>query len=188
MTWMASLARVFGAAVPFGSILVQISAEVESRDIQARLRRLEDPISSLHPDIRELASLIYTSVEDSDESRVQLSQEEYERFRRPLAMLEQNGHIRGSHSLQQRFIAGFWLVEPTFVLYMCALFEDPDIMERLVAYFEATKPNSWMHGKDIAGEFAVPLPVVKALFQLYEARGLGMLSKELGAVNFYLRD
>ena len=112
MTWMASLARVLGASVPFGSSLVQISAELESRDIQARLRRLEDPISNPHQDVRELTGIIYSSIENTDESRVQLSPEEYERYRRPLAILEQNGHIRGTHSLNQRFIAGFWLTEP----------------------------------------------------------------------------
>lgn len=188
MSWIVVLAKVVGSSVPFASSAVQFASELGSRDIQARLRRLEDPISALHPDVRELAEIVYRSVEDTDESRVQLTDEQYDSFRRPLAILEAHGHIRGSHSLQQKFIAGFWLTDPTFVLYMCALYEDADIMERLVAFLETTKPSTWIRGKDLAQEYAVPLPVIKALFQMYEARGLGVLSTELGVVNFYLRD
>jgi hypothetical protein len=65
MHWIASLARVIGTAIPFGSVAVQISAEIESSRIQERLGKLEDPISALHPDVRDVSALIYRQLAES---------------------------------------------------------------------------------------------------------------------------
>ena len=109
------------------------------------------------------------------------------RYGRVMAILESQGLIRGSHSSQKRFHLGLWLDNPHYIMYMCALFEDPDLMERLLSRVDSTPPKTWLRGAELAEEFALPLPVVRAVFQLYEAKSLGLLSKELGAVNYFAR-
>ena len=60
-------------------------------------------------------------------------------------------------------------------------------MDGLVQLMENCTTGQWLRGEDIASDLHLPLPVIKALFQLYEARGLGNFSKETGAVNYLCR-
>jgi hypothetical protein len=185
MNWIASLARVIGAGIPFGGIVVQLSAEIESHRIQERLRKIEDPISSLHPDVHEVSELIYAQVSKTGDSKVKLSDEETERYSRVLAILEANHLIDGTHAIGERFVDGFWLQNPNYVLYMAALYEKADLMERLIAHIDSCASGTWIRGAELAAELKLPLRTVEAVLELYEQRGLGTLSKELGTVNYY---
>src|SRR4051794_15036448 len=118
MNWIASLARIVGSAVPFGSVAVQLSAELDSRQVQQRLQRLEDPISALHPDVRAASELIYASVGKSNSVKVVLADSDMQRFARAIALLEGRGLISGTHALGKRFVDGFWITSPEYVLYM----------------------------------------------------------------------
>lgn len=184
MPWIASLARIVGSTLPFGSIAVQLSAELDSRQVQQRLRRLEDPISALHPDVRAVSELIYASMGQSVSTKVVLPNQEMQQFARPIALLEGSGLITGTHGIGQRFVGGFWVTNPQYVLYMAALYEEPDLMERFVALVDSSPPGSWLIGTQLAKEYALPVPVVRAVFQFYEQRGLGILSKEIGTANY----
>jgi hypothetical protein len=184
MNWIASLARIVGAAIPFGGVAVQISAEIDGHRVQERLRRLEDPISAIHPDVREVSELIYGALGSSDTSSIELSDEQLTRYSRVLAMLDAQGLINGSHAVGKSFAAGFRLTNPSYVLYMAALFEEPKAMEQLVQRVDSSQRGTWLKGPDLAAEYSLPLQVVKSVFQLYEQRGLGLMSKELGTVNY----
>lgn len=187
MNWIASFARIIGTANPLTAMAVQFGAELDGRSIQNRLRRLEDPISSLHPDVGDVSGEIYDLVSETGESRVVFSDTQYDRYARVLAILEGAGMITGSHGLGKQFVAGFHLSDPSYVLYVAGLYEDPDLMERFVARVDSTPRNSWLRGSELAEEYALPLPVVRAFFQLLEVRGLGTLSRELGTANYYVR-
>ncbi|HEY4304743.1 MAG TPA: hypothetical protein VGM82_09760 [Gemmatimonadaceae bacterium] len=184
MNWLGSLARIVGTANPITALGVQALAELDGRSIQARLRRLEDPIGSLHPDVGELSDAIYAELSEADDSHVELSDEILDRYSRVLAVLDAAGLIQGTHSLHRRFVGGVWLTNPTFVLYIAGLYEDPDLMERTLAHLNAAPSGTWLRGPEIAKEFAMPLPVIRAFFQLFAQRGLGTLSAEIGVTNY----
>ncbi|MES3035273.1 MAG: hypothetical protein V4813_14845 [Gemmatimonadota bacterium] len=187
MNWLFPLARVIGAGIPFGGVLVQISAELDSRQVQQRLTKLEDPISALHPDVRDFSRVVYEQMRATQTSRIQFADDDLTRHARVIALLENAGHLRGSHAIGQRHPIALWLESPQYVLYMAALYEDTDAMGRVFSHLDSAPPGTWLKGEGLATQYEVPLPVVRALFELYDSRGLGVLSKETGATNYMSR-
>src|SRR5687768_16261178 len=94
MRWIVILGRIAGAATPFGSVLLQARAELNDAELQQRLRKLEDPISSLHPDVIEFSEKLYDAVSEINNWRVVPDEETLARYGRVLAILR----IAGSNS------------------------------------------------------------------------------------------
>ncbi|MCG2584141.1 hypothetical protein [Massilia sp. TS11] len=184
MKWLMSIARIVGSSLPFVPTLIQIQTEIDSAAIQKRLRSLEDPISSLHPQIREVSENIYRALVNSDTSRVVFDEEFYSKYGKPLAILESQGYIVGSHAIGAKYVNGISVQDPKYVVYLCALYEDQAKMDALLQMLEDCKQGQWLRGETICAELQLARPVVKAIFLLYEARGLGFCSREVGAVAY----
>ena len=164
-----------------------MSAELESREFQRRLEQLEDPISALHPDVRAVSQLLYERLAIAEGSKVELSPEEQDRYASPLAMLEANGLLDGTHVIGTHYAVDYWFRNPTFVLYMAALYEDANLMERLVQRVEQMERGTSLNGIQLAEELSLPVRTVKAVLELFAARGLGLMSREIGTVNYRAR-
>lgn len=182
-----SVARVVGASLPFAPSLIQLQAEIDSAAIQQRLLALEDPISTLHPDIREMSENIYQELVVAGQENLRFDAAFYTKYSRPLAILEAQGCIIGIHAIGAKYVNGLWLKDPRYVVYLCALYEDQKKMDGLVQLIENCAPGQWLRGEDVETDLQLPRPVIQALFQLYEARGLGSCSKEAGAVCYVCR-
>jgi len=187
MNWLFSLARVIGAGIPFGGVLVQVSAEWDAHTVQQRLQKLEDPISVLHPDVRQFSEAVYGQIRMSNQTQLQFSEEELARYARVIAILEHAGQVCARHALGRQHPVALWIEDSQYLLYMAALFEDPDAMGRLVNHVDACIAGSWLRGADLAAEYELPVPVVRAVFQMYAGKGLGILSREVGVTNYMCR-
>jgi hypothetical protein len=187
MNWFFAVARVAGSSFPVASSLVQLQAEIDSAATQARLRRLEDPWSAIHPDVREATGIIYDAVRRTGRLPVAFSDDFYERFARVLALLEARGCIRGTHTFQKRFFTGIWLPDPYFFAYVCGLHEEAGTMDQLIARIEDAPRGQWLNGVKIGSALGLPTPVVRAIFEIYANNGLGLLSKEVGTANYQVR-
>lgn len=185
MNWLSILVRSVGAAFPVASSLVQLQAELDSVELQKRLRKLEDPISNLHPDVPDLSQRIYRLLSASGNKIV--TDDIYPTFSRALHILEAQGAFNVPRTFGRDYPETIWVTDPTYVLYMAALYEDPLRMDAAVSRIDQAVPKTWLRGSEIAGECEIPLAVAKAIFQLYEARGLGLLSKERGTVTYYVK-
>lgn len=183
---MFKLARMAGVSTPLTAWLVQADAEIKSKEFQARLERLErSPYSALHPDIPEIGRILYDTLQKTGDSRLQLDDGFMQRYGRPLAMMRKAGYVSGTATLGGgQFYGGIWVTDPGFLLYLAALYEDQDCMERFVERVDTTPTGKWLRGADLASEYALPLPVVRAVFQLYAGRGLGIVSEEIGALAY----
>lgn len=184
--WLFPLLRVLGVNFPGFAAAVQLSAEYDARRVQERLRRLEDPISALHPDVPTVSALLYGRLRAGyGGAKVELSDEEVALFARPLALLEGAGRIRGTHAIGSRpFVGGVWLSDPEYLVYLATLHEDPDRTGPFLARVDAAPAGTWIRGAELAEEYGLPLAVVRAVFELYARRGLGVLSRELGTANY----
>jgi hypothetical protein len=187
MKWLMSLVRIVGASLPYGSALLQLQAEIDSAAIQKRLRMLEDPISQLHPDVREVSEKLYNQLSATGEATLQFDAGFYAKYGKPLAILEARGFIAGAHAIGMKYVGGLWLQDPGYFVYLCALYEDQSKMDRLIELLAACAPGQWLRGDEIAKDLQLPRPVVKAFFELYEQRGLGTCSKEIGAILYLSR-
>jgi hypothetical protein len=187
MKWLMSVARIIGASFPYCSSLLQLQAEIDSAAVQRRLLVLEDPISQLHPGIREVSEKLYNELSAKGEATLRFDPGFYSQHGKSLAILEAQGFIVGSHAIGARYVDGLWLQDPRYIVYLCSLYEDQGRMDRLVELLEACPPGQWLRGEEIANALQLPRPVVKALFDLYEQRGLGVCSKEIGAILYLSR-
>jgi len=182
MDWFFSFVKVAGASFPVTSSFVQFLSEIESREMLERIHRLEDPISGLHPDINTLSELLYDAIRTTDDSHFEFKDEVYDKFSRALACLQSEGLIKGHHSLGGKYTAGLSIADPSYIIYMCALFEDAEKMERLYQYVDDCSIGISLNGKDIKETIGLPLPVIRAAFQIFEAKGYGICSREVGSV------
>lgn len=187
MKWLMSVARIVGASLPIVPSLMQLQTEIDSAAIQRRLLSLEDPISTLHLDIRELSEKLYGELAATGVANLRFDGAFYARYSRPLAILEAQGFIVGTHAIGAKYVDGLWVQDPKYVVYLCALYEDQRKMDGFVQLLESCTPGKRLRGEDIEADLHLPRPVIKALFQLYEARGLGDCSREIGAVSYVAR-
>lgn len=184
MDWLMSIVRIAGASFPGASSLVQLQAEIHSRALLERVSKLEDPISFLHALLPELSKLLYHEIRTTNSNKLQFDKYFYEKYSRPLAALESHGFIRGSHAAGKNYAAGLRVTDPSFIMYMCALAEDKQKMETLMKTVDDCPKGKWLNGKQIQESLNLPLPVIQSVFDIYEAKGYGLCSKENGSSNY----
>jgi len=184
MNWLLSTARIAGASFPGASSLVQLNAEIESRAVQSRLENLEDPISSLHPDVPEVSRRIYAALKQSNHTGLDFDPEFYASYSRPLAAMEAAGLITGKHTLDGRFACGMRVSSASYIMYLCALFESRKSMEGLLKLVDGCANGKWLDGELIAKQLELPVPVVAAVFDIFVSKGYGLRSRENGATRY----
>lgn len=184
--WFLAAVRIAGASFPVSSSMVQVQSEVDRAEFERRLGAMEDPLSNLHPDIPALSQAIYKALASSghDSPRVELLEDEYTRFAKPLALLESRGIIEGRHALGDRYSRGFWIRDPTYLLVLISQFGDPDAMGQIHDELEALGRGGSLDGMELASQCAVPLPFINALFQIYEGKGFGLLARTRGTSRY----
>jgi len=184
MNWIFSTLRIAGASFPVSSSFVQLQAELDSNLIQERIAKLEDPISYLHRDIPELSKIIYKKLKSENSINLDFDAIFYEKYNRPLAILNSMNYLTTKHCLGSSYPIGIQLIDPTFIMYLCALDENNNKMELLVNAVDNGKPGGSLNGKDLQKSIQVPLPVINAIFSIYESKGYGIQSKEINSSVF----
>jgi len=160
--------------------MVQIQSEIDSNALLRRVEKLEDPVSFLHDDVPKLSKSIYQKVRSEESTTLSFSDQFYTQYSRALAALESQGFIEGLHAIGEKYVAGIHLKDPSYIMYLCALAEDRKKMEKLIKIVHACEVGKWLDGIKIKSEVDLPLPVIKAVFDIYESKGFGFCSKELG--------
>ena len=184
MDWFFSIMRVAGASFPVASSLVQLQSEIDSKALLERVQKLEDPVSFLHDEVPALSKAIYHKLKSQESTKLLFSDEFYSKYSRPLAVLESHGFIKGCHAIEKRYASGIRLCDPSFIMYLCAIAEDKDKMEELLKIVDSCEVGKWLGGNDIRADIELPLPVIKAVFDIYESKGYGLCSKTIGAVRY----
>ncbi len=182
--WFFKIIRIAGVNFPVAAAFVQLQAELESDKIADRLKKLEDPISFIHEDVPSLSREIYQTQASQDSESLSFNDEFYEKYRRPLAALNQRGFISISEALGVKVPLGIRVTDPSYMLYMCALFEDKTKMENLIDQVDSCRPDKWLDGEFIKDEMGLPKSVVRAVFKIYEAKGYGLLSNTIGTCEY----
>ncbi|MEA2039507.1 MAG: hypothetical protein U9N82_06705 [Thermodesulfobacteriota bacterium] len=184
MDWFFSIIRVAGASFPVSSSLVQLQSEIDSKALLERVQKLEDPVSVLHDDVPALAKAIYHKLKSQDSTKLLFDDEFYSKYSRSLAILETQGFIKGRHAVGDKYMSDIRLCDPSFIMYLCAIGEDKSRMEDLLKIVDSCEVGKWLDGKHIKSDIELPLPVIKAVFDIYESKGYGQCSKTIGAVRY----
>ena len=184
MNWLSTIIRVAGSQFPVASALVQLQSELDSDALSQRIKRLEDPVSFLQEDVPTVSKLIYEALKSQNSTSLNFDDDFYTRYSRSLAALHSKGLIASKHRLGRHLPIGIAVVDPSYVMYLCALAEDEAKMTHLVDRVDRCKIGEWLDGHQISQELQLPLPVVKACFSIYEAKGYGLCSHEIGRVSY----
>lgn len=177
--WFLALIRIAGVSFPVSSALVQLHAEIDSMKLKKRLAKLEDPISHLHTDIPELSKLFYKKLKEENSTVLEFNDKIYSEFSKALALLDSRKFIKAHHTIGNRFQGDISLNDPTFILYLCLKHEDNHKMQLLYNYMEECEIGDSLNGNKIDTD--LPIPVIKAVFKVYESNGYGICSKEVGS-------
>lgn len=180
MDWLLSIVRVAGASFPVASSLVQLNSEIESKALLQRVAKLEDPISHLHEQVPQLSRHIYERIKQSNSNSIEFADDFYKEYSRPLAALESQQFIKGGHAIGKQFAVGLRVIDPSYVMYMCALAVESQKMETLINEVDSCEVGKWINGFEIHESLGIPLPVVQAVFEIYEVKGYGLCSKTIG--------
>lgn len=180
VNWFMTVIRVAGVNFPIASSLIQLESELADDAVQKRIQKLEDPISNLHSDIPELCKLLYHELETAQGNQFSSSNEFCSKFLRPLKLLETQGAISCVHCIGRRYPYSIQFADPSFIMYLCSKFGDNDKMKIVVQKLEACKNGQWINGKQLSKEIGLSLVVVVSVLKIYEAKGYGKMSRELG--------
>ena len=184
MSWFFSIVRIAGASFPAGASLVQLQAEVDMKSFDTRLKNLEDPISTLHKDVPAVSREIYSKIQGAKTNSISLDDSNYEKFGRALAELKSQGFIRLDTALGKKHPLNLRVADHTYMLYMCSLVEDKSKMEKLFEIVNSCKSNT-LRAQNVMQETSLSYPVVYAMFKVFEAKGYGICSDEIGLNQSY---
>ena len=182
MNWFSTIVRVAGTQFPFTSALVQFQAELDSDALLSRLQRLEDPISVLHQDVPAVSKVMYEAIARQNESSLDFDDDFYRTFSRSLAALHSASHIVLSRAMGRQIPVGLRVTDPSYILYLAARFADSDRMALLVNALDECSIGQSIDGHLLHGQLSLPIPVIRACFEIFEAKGFGSCSKSIGRV------
>lgn len=184
MEWFLKIVRVAGVNFPGAASLVQLQAELDSNAMISRLQKLEDPISYLHQDVAEVAKSIYEEMKSTDSVNLDFNDEFYTKYSRPLAALESAGLISKNSVLGSRIPVGINLIDPSFIMYMCNLAEDQHKMQEIVDIVDRCEVGIWLNGDELKESVGLPKYVIRAVFEIYESKGYGIVSKTISSCKY----
>jgi hypothetical protein len=184
MNWFFKIVRIAGVNFPGAASLVQLQAELDSSSMISRLEKLEDPISYLHEDVPKVAKIIYDEMRKRDSVNLDFPKEFYIENSRPLAALESAGLISKSGILGSRIPIGINLIDPSFIMYMCNLVEDQNRMQEIVDIVDRCEVGISLNGDELKESVGLPKYVIRAVFEIYESKGYGLVSKAIGSCRY----
>jgi len=176
MSWFFKLIRVAGTSFPVSASLVQLQAELDADKFKTRLENLEDPISSLHEDIVAVSENIFKKFKEEDNVSLDFDEEFYTRYSRVLAILNAKTLISKNDAVGSRIPLGINLIDPSFILYMANMFEDPHKMQELFDIVDRCEIGVSINAKDTGESIGLPKYLIRAVFEIYETKGHGCRS------------
>lgn len=160
-------------------------SESASTAIERLGKRVDKEISSLHPNVLDVSGHLYDQIRARDEVFIEINPEFCEAHSELLALLESRGYIKGETAMGRRFSGGLTVVDPTFIaLYMCQHFEPAAQIERLQSRLDACSHGQTLDGEQLKDEIGVPLPVIRAWFEVYESMGHGCVSDRIQGAGY----
>src|SRR3989338_322359 len=180
MSWFFSMVRIVGSSFPVASSFVQLQAEINEKQINDRIQKLEDPISSLHPDIQAISKSIFYKICETNSDHIKFENEFYSQNSRVLAVLKKNNLIKGVYEHGRTLPLALHINNPFYIIYLCKLYADQDTMERLFKTVDSCHKGNSLYTNEVKKVVDLPVPVIKSFFKIFEAKGYGKYEAGIG--------
>ena len=178
--WFCQIIRIAGVNFPGAASLVQLQTEIDSVEVKSRLQKLEDPISFIHEKVPEISKVIYGELKSNDSVNLQFPDDFYLKYSQALAGLEKKRFIKLKGVAGSRIPHGLKIVDPSYIMYMCFLAEDTKKIQKIMDMVEQCKYGESLNGDNLKIKFDLPVNVIRAVFEIYAEKGLGVVSKTIG--------
>jgi hypothetical protein len=184
--WFCLAIRVIGASFGGTASLLRAQDEIAAKQMKERIERLEDPISNLHEDARKVSKEIFDKMVELDSEVLEFDEEFYAKNNRVLAIFDSKGLLKGKGVLSKRYYTHIILTDPVYILYLCNLFADTNSMKKLYETVDSCQPGDALLSRKLQEELDLPLPSIEAMFKIFEAKGLGLVSEFTGGITRYM--
>ena len=184
MDWFFKLVRIAGVNFPGAASLVQLQAEIDSHKMSKLIDSFRDPISFLHEDVQVVSIQIYEQLKIKDSVVLCFTDEFYSKYSRAIAALNSQGLIVKKDAAGYKFPLAIQLADASYIMYMCRLAEDSHKMDKITSIVDKCEIGSWLDGEQLSKEIGLPASVIRSIFSIYESKGYGYLSKEIGTCSY----
>lgn len=184
MNWLSTLLKVAGSQIPYLSAVVQWQSEHEMQQLDKRVRKLEDPISTMHEDVLAVTAEIHKSISEDDDLNLTITDEFYLRYERCFSVLHKRGLIECSWALNRTAPVAIRVVSPQYLLYICAKYEPESKMNAIVEALENCRRGEALSGHELNGKTGLPVTFINAFFSIYEQMGYGFCSRSIGESSY----
>jgi hypothetical protein len=182
--WFFRFVRMAGASNPVSAIFLQIQSEVDAIEVNKRLDSLEDPIISMHDLSYELCKCLYQGMLDGGGFDLNLEDDFYSNYSRPLAIFEAKGYVKRIMGVGCQHVTVVELTDPSFIVYLGRKFADQISIAELYDLVENCQVGEHIDGIQLGNALNVPFLIVRALFQVCQNNGIGLLSNETGTCSY----
>ncbi len=135
--------------------------------------KLEDPISHLHEDVQEVSKAIYDKFILANDTSLTFPNEFYQKYNRALTALATEGYIGKERSINSTLPLAVNLVNPDYILYMCFHFEDSRKTQEISDLVDGCEAGQTLDAELLADSIGLPKYAIRAVFEVYESKGLG---------------
>lgn len=179
-------------------VLFEVPKDVESKEsnlsgfndflqLKVELRQFEELISRLHEDVPKVSKEIYQKMSTTDSDNIKFDQEFYVKYRRAIISLELNSLVLQRKRIGTNAIQGIYIINQLYIVYMSACSEDRKKAQEVVSIVDKCKVGDWLDSKEIKDKTGLPKCVVKAIFEIYQAKGYGSLQNTSYSFRYYGR-
>lgn len=176
MSWFFKVVRIAGASFPGAGSLVQFQAELDAEVLNERIKKLEDPISMLHEDIYDVSREIYSVLKTTDSNSLSFDDVFYVKYSRALASLNSQNLIKLNNVIGSRQPLGVSLVDPIYILYMAAQFENQNSMQEIFDIVDRCQIGESVSAELLGPTLNLPKYVIRSVFEIFELKGFGYRS------------
>jgi len=143
----------------------------------------------IEPQIKEdadnLSKIVYQQIKehryDDSDTSFKLDDKVYDQYKKAIKYLVSEGFIKEERAIGHKYPIKMRLTNPLYKSYICELTDDAAMLSKLTGIM-----NSMTEGEQIRAADArekginLPLPIIRAVFELYEYKQDGIMSKTIG--------
>lgn len=186
--WFCKMIRMAGVNFPVAASFVQLQTELDTEEIKFRLQKLEDPISAIHEKVPQVSKIIYEELKSADCVTLSFPDDFYINYSRVLAALEKRGLIKLNGILGKRIPYDLKIVDPSYIMYMFfGVDEYNKQIQIIVDAVEQCKYGETLDGNKLKHQLGLPVCIIRAIFEIYESKGFGTLSKTIGSCSYFCK-
>jgi hypothetical protein len=186
--WFYKVIKMSGNGYPASMLITKILKGTDNITDIEKFQRLEEYFNKSHTDILKVSKFFYKQLLLHDANIIYFSDDFYINYSSSINTLESYGFISASHKEHFDLPLTIILIDPTYIIYLCALFDDDNNMFGLVDLVERCHVGLCLRGNQLKVIFNLPLNVVNSVFEVFAFKGYGIYNRVIDNTSYLGKD